>query len=241
MTDDVSPGVEDVSLGQAGGVLAAVRSPEVLNYVLRRRSVPVRTLCDPGPDAAQIRTLLEAAARVPDHGKLFPWHFMVFCGEARTRAGEILRRAWAMREPGAGMEKLDLEAGRFLRAPVVVGVVSRLRPGKTPAWEQVLSAGAACHTLCLAANAMGFGTNWLTEWYAYDPVFRAEIGLDGRDRVAGFIYIGTPTELPQERERPDVETLTTLWGPGAVLRRGEGYDRSDMPVPDWPSLSSDPI
>lgn len=224
--------------GQAMEVMAGVKSDLVLDYVLRRRSTPVRTLGDPGPDAGQVETILRAAARVPDYGKLYPWHFVVFSGAARAQAGEILRQAWVVREPQASAEKLDLEAARFLRAPVVVGVVSRLRAGKACVWEQSLSAGAVCQTLCLCANALGFGTNWLTEWYAYDPIFRAGIGLDDRDRVAGFIYIGTPTEPPQERERPDVSALTTLWMPGAKLKNGQIYDRPDVPMPDWSSLPS---
>ncbi|HRC26650.1 MAG TPA: nitroreductase [Alphaproteobacteria bacterium] len=221
-------------------VLAGRASPQVLDYLLRRRSTPVRILGLPGPDEGQIRTMLMAAARVPDHGKLFPWRFVVFVGAAREQAGDILRRGWVAREPGASPAKLDLEAQRFLRAPVVVGVISRLRAGKANVWEQTLSAGAVCQTLCLAANAMGFGTNWLTEWYAYSPVFREGIGLEDRERVAGFIYIGTPKEMPEERQRPDVEALTRFWAPGALRQPTDSYDRAEGSVPVWPEgLSSE--
>ncbi len=222
------------------GVLAGRASAEVLDYVLRRRSTPVRILGLPGPDEGQIRTMLKAAARVPDHGKLFPWRFVVFTGAAREQVGDILRRAWAAREPEASPAKLDLEAQRFMRAPVVVGVVSRLRAGKANVWEQTLSAGAVCQTLCLAANAMGFGTNWLTEWYAYSSVFREGIGLEDRERVAGFIYIGTPKETPEERERPDLEVLTRFWSPGTLRQSTDSYDRAEGSAPVWPEgLSSE--
>lgn len=220
-------------------LICAKPSSEMLDYLLRRRSVPVASLCDPGPDDAQIRTILTVAARVPDHGRLFPWHFIVFAGAAREDVGASLRRAWLVQEPQASPAKLDLESSRFLRAPVVVGVISRLRPGKHPAWEQALSAGAACQNLCLAANALGFGANWLSEWYAYSPVFRREIGLDGRDRVAGFVYIGTMAESPEERDRPDIDRLTTRWMPGAALRRGDDYDRPGEAPPSWTDVPSD--
>lgn len=206
------------------GVVAAKKSPEMLDYLLRRRSVPVRDIGEPGPSEDQIRTLLTVAARVPDHGRLFPWHFMVFTGAARTQAGEILRRAWAAREPDAAPAKLDLEAEQFLRAPLIIGVISRPRPGNPPEWEQILSAGAACHNLCLAANTLGFGAIWLSEWYAYDDTVRAEFGLDARDRVAGFVYIGTPKIPPEERPRPDLDKIVTYWTPATPLNRGDGYD-----------------
>lgn len=206
-------------------VIAGRKSPEMLDYLLRRRSVPIKDLAEPGPSPEQVRTLLTAAARIPDHGRRFPWHFIVFAGPARAQAGEILRRAFLAREPQAAPAKAALEAERLLRAPVVIAVVSRPRPGKQPEWEQTLSAGAACYNLCLAANAMGFGANWVTEWYAYDPAVCAALGLDSRDRIAGYVYIGTPALPPEERPRPDLARLTTFWTPGATLAKGDGYDQ----------------
>lgn len=209
-------------------IIAAKPDTALIEYLLRRRSVSIKHLAEPGPDDAQIRTILTAAARVPDHGKLFPWHFLVFKSEARREAGEMLKKAWLADEPDATAAKLALEAERFLRAPLVIGVISRLREGKNPLWEQVLSAGAACQNLCLAANALGFGTKWLTEWYAYNEAFRSEIGLDERDHVAGFIYIGTPTEIPAERARPDLDRITTEWAPGKKLNKGDEYGHPGM-------------
>jgi len=213
-------------------IIAAKPSPEMLDYLLRRRSVPVTTMTGPGPDDGQIKTILQAASRVPDHGKLFPWYFIVLRGEARAQAGEILERAWKKQESEAAPAKLELERDRFMRAPAVIAVVSRIRESKNPVWEQILSAGALCQNLCLAANAMGFGSNWLTEWYAFDDTVRAGFGLDARDHFAGFIYIGTPKEPPKERDRPDLAELTTFWEPGKPAQKGEKYGQKDKGFPE---------
>lgn len=208
------------------------KSPEMADYLGRRRSCPLKNMCGPGPDHGAIESILAAAARVPDHGKMFPWHFIVFDGDARKQAGELLAAAWREENPQqAEPAKLELEAERFMRAPLVIGVISRVREGKHPLWEQILSAGAACQNLCLAANAVGFATNWLTEWYAYSPSFKSALGLDARDHVAGFIYIGTPTAQPEERDRPDVNAITTWWTAGATLNKGETYGHPGMGLP----------
>lgn len=213
-------------------VKAAVKSDETLGYLLSRRSVSLSKMTEPGPDAGQIETILKAAARVPDHGKLFPWHFIVFAGESRKKAGKLLKQAWQAENPDAAPAKLELEAERFLKAPVVIAVVSRFREGKHPLWEQILSAGASCQNLCLAANALGFGTNWVTQWYGYSDAFRKALGLDGRDHFAGFIYIGTPAEPPEERDRPDLAEIVTYWEPGAELKKGENYGQPGAGLPD---------
>ena len=205
----------------------AKKSPEMLDYLLHRRSVSAKTLRDPGPDRAQIDTILKAAARVPDHGKMFPWYFIVFEGDARRKAGEIFRTAWEKRDPAAEPAKLDLEAEKFLRAPTVIALVSRIRPGKHPAWEQILSAGAAAQNLILAANSLGFGVNWLSEWIAFDGHVKAGLGLDARDNIAGFFYIGTPSEAPQERDRPDLANLVTYWNGNAPVK-GDQYGHPDL-------------
>jgi nitroreductase len=189
-------------------------------------------MAGPGPDKVQIETILRAAARVPDHGKMFPWHFIVFEGAARAQVGELLAKAWQAENPEqTEPAKLELEAARFTRAPLVIGVISRMREGKHPLWEQILSAGAACQNLCLAANGLGFGTNWLTEWYSYSPAFKAALGLDARDHVAGFIYIGTATAMPEERDRPDMAAITTHWAPGVPLNRDEKAGLPGMGFP----------
>lgn len=189
--------------------LSAYDLPEMLDFLLRRRSSKIKNISAPGPDAAQLARILSAAARVPDHGKLVPWRFIVINGEARQRAGEFLRAAYLQEDPAAAPAKLDLEEQRFFRAPVVIAVVSSLKDGKTPEWEQILSAGAACFNCCLAANAQGFATTWLSEWYAYNAAFKKAMGLGTQERFAGFIYIGSASDAPEERERPNMDDVIT--------------------------------
>jgi nitroreductase len=188
-------------------------SQEALELLLTRRSAKVATLGQPGPSAGQLTTILTAAARVPDHKKLEPWRFVVFEGEARAAFGRVLLEACTAEKrepPSAG--RLETERTRLLRAPTVVAVVSRVTPNPAaPEWEQVLSCGAVCQNLCLAANAMGFGTCWITEWYSYSAAVRAALDLAANERVAGFIYIGTATERQSDRPRPDLAKITSYW------------------------------
>lgn len=184
-------------------------APEALDLLLSRRSGSAKAMGEPGPDAAQLRKILAAGARVPDHGKLTPWRFIIFAGEARGRMGEILAECFAG-EPGATPERLAEERGRFLRAPVVVGVVSRAREGlKIPIWEQQLSAGAVCQNMLIAAHAQGLVACWITEWCAYSSRVGERIGLKDGERIAGFIYIGTSAKALEDRARPDLDTLIT--------------------------------
>lgn len=194
-------------------VISAKTLPEMVDFLQRRRSSKIKAIGEPGPSQAQLGELLTIAARVPDHGKLTPWRFIIFQGSGRLQAGQYLQQAWLSEEPEATPAKLDLEAERFLRAPVVIAVVSSLKEGKAPEWEQILSAGAACLNLCLATNAMGFATTWVTEWYAYNPVFQKALGLGERERFAGFIYIGTAQSDPEERDRPDITAITEYFSP----------------------------
>lgn len=188
-------------------------SPETLKLLASRRSVKPDKLAAPGPSAAELQQILTIAARVPDHKKLVPWRFIVFEGEARDKFGAAIAEACAAedRDPPSAV-RLETERKRFLRAPLVVAVISRIvpKPG-APEWEQTLSAGACTYNLCLAANAMGYGTNWITEWIAYSPRIRTALGLAENERVAGFVYIGTASEKPDERERPDLDSLVTRW------------------------------
>jgi nitroreductase len=211
---------------------AGKQCSQTLDYLLKRRSTSIKNLSEPGPDKEQLETILSAASRVPDHGRLFPWYFMVFEGSARQDIGEIIMWAQKEKDPNTPAAKLELEMQRFMRAPTVVAVVSRIRKGKHPQWEQILSAGAACQNLCLAANALGFGTNWVTEWYSYNPMFRAELGLAHRDNIAGFIFIGSVSEAPQERERPELTDLISFWSPGMRINKGDQYDKEGFAIPE---------
>lgn len=183
----------------------------MLALLATRRSVKPDRLLAPGPKPEEIETMLTIASRVPDHKKLAPWRFIVLEGEARARLGEVIAQACIAEEKEPPSEvRLAMERGRLLRAPLVIAVVSRVTPHRSaPEWEQILSAGAACFNLCLAANAMGYGTSWITEWIAYNARVRAALGLAETERIAGFVYIGTPAERPEERDRPALSDIVT--------------------------------
>ncbi len=184
-------------------------APEALPLLLSRRSGSAKTMTGPGPGPDDLRHILTAGARVPDHGKLAPWRFILFEGEGRARMGEILA-AVTMTEPGATQARIEQERGRFLRAPAVIGVVARLREQiPIPLWEQELSAGAACQNMLIAAHALGFVAQWVTEWYAYHPAVLERIGVKAGERVAGFLYIGTSTVALEDRPRPEIDSITT--------------------------------
>jgi nitroreductase len=183
---------------------------ECVSLLQQRRSVAAHLLGDPGPGPAEIDALLTMACRVPDHGRLVPWRFIVIEGEARHRIGETIAAVFQADQPGADAQKLALERNRLARAPLVVAVVSRARPHvKIPDWEQVLSAGAVCMNLLNAAAAMGFGASWITEWYAFDRRVLDTLGLSPDERIAGFVHIGTPREKPSDRPRPALADIVT--------------------------------
>lgn len=189
---------------------AALPSEATLSLLAHRRSTKIAQLGDHGPDRAQVLDILRLAVRVPDHGKLAPWRFLVLEGEGRAKAGAAL--AAIRTDDGADADTVGQTRGLFLRAPVVVGVVSRAAPhAKIPEWEQLLSAGAVCFQLLLAAHAAGFAGCWLTEWPTYDARARAALGLAEHERIAGFVYLGTAAEPPLERLRPQVEALVTIF------------------------------
>jgi nitroreductase len=164
----------------------------------------------PGPTSADLDTIFEAATRVPDHGKLAPWRFIVFESEGRARFGDVLAKCFRAANPEAEEDRMRTERERFMRAPVVIGVISRVRDGlPIPVWEQTLSAGACGMTLVLAAHALGYVANWITEWCAYDPCVRENLGLAENERVAGFVYIGKSAVPLEDRPRPDFRALVT--------------------------------
>ena len=180
-------------------------SSETLALLSRRRSTKAGHFTEPGPSPAQLDALLRLAARVPDHGKLAPWRFVVMEGDGRARAGEKIAEVKA--HDGVDATQIQFARDLFLRAPVVVMVVSSAAPHpKIPEWEQVQSASAACFALLISAHAMGFAGCWLTEWPVYDARARAALGLAEYERIAGFLYLGTAREPAIERFRPDVMT-----------------------------------
>ncbi len=182
----------------------------LIDHLRTRRSVKPMLMDGGGPTAEELETILSVAARTPDHGKLAPWRFIVFEGEARGRAGEAIADVFAADNPQADEQALRFERVRLSRAPLVIAVVSRAAPHpKIPEWEQTLSAGAVCMNLCHAANALGYGTNWLTEWYGYDRRVLDRLGVGPSERVAGFIHVGRSSHEKQERDRPALADLVT--------------------------------
>jgi nitroreductase len=185
-------------------------APQTIDLLLSRRSGSAKAMREPGPSREHLALVLQAGARAPDHGKLFPWRFIIFEGAGRDRAGDIL--AEVMKAEGERDKQVEEERARFRRAPVVIGVVSAAREQhKIPVWEQELSAGAVCQNILIAATALGFVGNWITEWYAYHPAVKDRLGLKAGERFAGFIYLGTPAEELEERPRPDLDGKVTYF------------------------------
>jgi nitroreductase len=183
---------------------------EVIEMLGIRRSAPPATLSGPGPSPEEIDSILKIASRVPDHGKLAPWRFIVFEGEARERAGQIIAEVYARANPSAEARRLEIEKTRLCLAPLVIGVVSRAAPHpKIPEWEQVLSAGAVCMNIIVAANALGFASAWLTQWYAYDPEVLTRLGVERHEKLAGFIHIGRNDSPREDRSRPALADIVT--------------------------------
>lgn len=187
-----------------------------LGFLDSRRSVPARQLEAPGPDDATVLRMLQSASRVPDHGRRVPFRFIRIAGDARLALGEKLAALTLERDPQATDGAIDKDRQRFSHAPLVIAVLAILDPDdrKIPEQERLLSAGAACFALLQAAQALGFGANWLTGWPAHDPQAHALLGMGEHERVVGFVHIGTPKMEVPERERPDASSLLTDWTPG---------------------------
>jgi nitroreductase len=169
-------------------------------------------LTGPGPNGDELATLLKIASRVPDHGKLAPWRFIVFQGEARERAGQIIADGFKRREPQADDARIAAEAKRMTFAPLIIGVVSTAKEGaKVPAWEQELSAGAVCMNILLAAKGLGYDGSWLTNWFSYDRDVLSQLGVQEGERMAGFIHLGRAAQVPDDRPRPDLTQIVTYF------------------------------
>jgi nitroreductase len=186
--------------------------PDALALLKTRRSVKPIEMTGPAPSQAEIDTLLTVASRVPDHGKLTPWRFIVFEGDARAAIGNVIADAFKSDRPDATADQVEFERNRLARAPLVIAVVSRAAPHvKIPEWEQVLSAGAATMNLVTAAHALGYAANWITEWYAYDDRIRKAMGLAEHERIAGFVHIGKLVRPPEDRPRPPLSEIVTRY------------------------------
>ena len=187
--------------------------PDAIDLLKTRRSVKPIELTGPGPAVGELDTLLTVASRVPDHGKLTPWRFIVFDGDARVKAGAAIETIFKTDHPEATADQVAFERNRLSRAPLVVAVVSRAAPhAKIPEWEQVLSAGAAAMNLVTAAHALGYAANWITEWYAYDRRVLDALGVGVAEKIAGFVHIGRPVKPPEDRPRPPLQEIVTRFG-----------------------------
>jgi nitroreductase len=183
---------------------------EAIDLLKMRRSVKPREMSGPGPSPTELETILTIGARVPDHGKLTPWRFIVFEGDARVRAGEVIAKVFAQKNPHAAPADIDTEKHRLMDAPLVIGVVSFTRPHpKVPPWEQELSAGASAMNIVTAASALGYGACWLTGWFAFDRDVLDGLGLKADEKLAGFIHIGTQTKPSEDRPRPSLADIVT--------------------------------
>ena len=175
-----------------------------------RRSGKPREMVPPGPDAEQLRAVLSAAMRVPDHGKLSPWRFVVI--EDREAFAAMLQDAFRAARGAADSNDVGAIDEFARQAPTLVAVLSTpVEPSKIPLWEQQLSAGAACMNLVTAAAAHGFVAGWITGWAAYDNHVRDALGGGPADRIAGFVFIGSPGRALEERPRPIYEEMVRAW------------------------------
>ena len=191
----------------------------IVRFLETRRSASHKAMGTPGPSEEQVEQILNIAIRVPDHGKLAPWRFILFEGEGSDAAGNFLADRWQTLNPGHGSETIEQQRITFSKVPLVIAVVSTAKEHvKIPIWEQQLSAGAVCQNMLTAATAMGIGCNWITGWAAFDRPFLEFIGVDEAEQIAGFMYFGTPTLPLEDRKRPALVDLVT---------RFEGHNNHD--------------
>ncbi|MDP1731474.1 MAG: nitroreductase [Devosia sp.] len=182
------------------------------DYLRTRRSVGIAFLKEPGPDAEELEQILAIGTRVPDHGKLAPWRLILVEGDDRVRAGERLAEIAKANNPALDEASMELERRQFLPAPLTIGVIFSPRPStKAPELEQLLSAGGVCLNLVHAAHALGYAANWVTRWFAFDTAAQQMLGARGGERFVGFVHIGTPAIVPDDRERPELQSIVSRW------------------------------
>ncbi len=184
----------------------------LIDYLKTRRSVGIGFLNEPGPSTEELESILTIGMRVPDHGKFAPWRLVIISGDDRAKAGELLAEIARSNRPGLDEAGLDIERRQFLPAPLTIGVVFSPKPNpKAPEIEQLLSAGAVCLNLCHAAFAHGYAASWVTRWFAFDTAAQAMLGARAGERFVGFVHIGTPTTVLDDRDRPRLEDVVSTW------------------------------
>ncbi|MDJ0951561.1 MAG: nitroreductase [Alphaproteobacteria bacterium] len=187
---------------------------DALDTLLSRRSVLAAKQVEPGPDDEQLRLILTAGLRVPDHGKLAPWRIQILRKPAQAALGDLLAEEFVRANPNARDRLIELERQRLQRAPILLVVTSTPNLDcPIPVLEQRLSAGALCMNMLNAAHAQGFAAQWLTEWPAYNEAVKARLGHGPDDQIVGFIYLGSAAEPPAERKRPEIEDVASEWTP----------------------------
>ncbi|ESQ76598.1 nitroreductase [Asticcacaulis sp. AC402] len=209
---DRSLALFDTPAPEFGQPLPQKPSADMLEALFFRRSASAPTLRAPGPSPEEMDLLIRLGLRVPDHGKIGPWRLVRFTPQSKTALVEKLKPlAVSQPEPAKALAALQKLA---IPPEALLVVSSPLQPHKIPLWEQQLSAAAVCQTLLIAAGALGYGANWITDWYSYDAVAKALLGLAEHENVAGFIYLGTPSEAPLERDRPNFNERISYWTAG---------------------------
>jgi nitroreductase len=193
--------------------LAMENNVTLSDYLKDRHSTPVAQIKDPGPSQSELEAILTSSVRVPDHGKIAPWRIVVYRGDVRKSLGEQFLKLSLESNPDMTETAREAELGRFTRAPLVVAVISTAAPhAKIPEWEQVLSAGAVCLNMIMAANAQGYVANWRTEWIAYDERIFQALGVKPGEKVAGFVHIGSSDFPTPDRPRPQLADVVTYAG-----------------------------
>ncbi len=187
---------------------------DLIDFFKTRSSTPIVGLIEPAPSAEELTEILTIASRVPDHGRLNPWRFIIYRGDARIQVGEMLTERAAQRAVENNEEfsesHREKELKRFSRAPLVIGVVCSPRDThRIPEWEQFLSSGACAMQLCNAANALGYGSNWITNWYSDDEEGKRLLGVAPHEKVAGFVHIGSPKAAAPDRPRPELQSVVS--------------------------------
>ena len=211
---NMSIAIESIASGggicQIDSIMKFNDTSSVLAFLKSRKSASAKAMSAPGPSGAQLDEILEIAVRVPDHGKLAPWRFILIEGEGRARIGDGFADVWAKKNPSYSTENLDFQRGLFMRAPLILVIVSTAAVhGKIPVWEQQLSSAAVCYNAVLAATALGFDAQWQSDWVAYDDGAKAVMGVHAHETISGIIYMGTSNVALEDRPRPDVSTLLT--------------------------------
>ena len=180
-----------------------------VDLLLRRRSLVASKQTGPGPTPEDLDTILRCATRVPDHAKLTPWRVQVVQGEAQQRLGEVFAKVFKAQNPDASDERLEVERQRPQRAPLLLIVSTKIASNRVPRLEQILSGGALCQNLLIAASALGYAAQWLSEWVSYDAEVKRHLGVAESDEILGFFYLGTASEKPRERPRPELKDVVS--------------------------------